>query len=178
MILVYNQEHIPENCRYSIFLAGPTPRYSLTPSWRPHAIIEIAGLLKIPDVAVIVPENRDREIFKDVLAEDTYQAQVDWEQNCLDSCTAIMMWVPRDLKTMPAFTTNVEFGLYIREQKFFYGRPDSAEKNRYLDRSYENLNPNYRGSALGYARDLETLADRVVFYIEKKDGVTKRSLSK
>ena len=38
---------------------------------------------------------------------------------------------------MPAFTTNVEFGYYVRNPKVVYGRPDSAEKMKYLDRLFK-----------------------------------------
>lgn len=38
---------------------------------------------------------------------------------------------------MPAFTTNVEFGYWLHTGKVVYGRPDGAEKIKYLDWLYE-----------------------------------------
>ena len=41
---------------------------------------------------------------------------------------------------MPAFTTNIEMGMYLRSGKLLYGRPDNAVKVGYLDYSYEKFN--------------------------------------
>ena len=38
---------------------------------------------------------------------------------------------------MPAFTTNVEFGYWLHTNKVIYGRPDNAEKIKYLDWLYK-----------------------------------------
>ena len=38
---------------------------------------------------------------------------------------------------MPAFTTNVEFGYWLYTNKVIYGRPDDAEKIKYLDWLYK-----------------------------------------
>ena len=43
---------------------------------------------------------------------------------------------------MPAFTTNVEFGRYIGSGRVVYGRPDNAEKCRYLDWLYQDVTGN------------------------------------
>jgi len=45
----------------------------------------------------------------------------------------IVFWVPRELATMPAFTTNVEFGEDYDSCRCLYGRPAEAPKCRYLD---------------------------------------------
>ena len=50
--------------------------------------------------------------------------------------TLIVFWVPRRLKDMMGLTTNVEFGLYVRGGRVVYGRPDWAERNKYLDFIY------------------------------------------
>ena len=60
--------------------------------------------------------------------------QVRWEWHCLDRAAAIAFWVPRDLTTLPGFTTNVEFGLYCRSGRAFLGYPQGAPRMRYLDR--------------------------------------------
>jgi len=41
---------------------------------------------------------------------------------------------------MPAFTTNVEFGTYVKSGRIVYGRPDDAPNNRYLDWLYKKHN--------------------------------------
>ena len=70
---------------------------------------------------------------------DSYDGQVDWELDHLDMADIILFWVPRDLVTLPAFTTNIEFGSYVKSDKITYGRPDSSPKNRYLDHLYRKF---------------------------------------
>ena len=115
----------------SIFLAGPTPRSIHVKSWRPNAL----ELLEILDFGgtVLVPERRDWATKFD------YLSQVEWEWEGLENCLAIVFWVPRHLGTMPAFTTNVEFGSYVRSGRAYYGRPDNASKCDYLDWLYEKV---------------------------------------
>lgn len=112
----------------SIFLAGPTPRSAEVASWRPYAL-ELLDKLNFKGT-VCVPERRDWKVAFE------YNDQVEWEWQGLENCTAIVFWVPREVKTMPAFTTNVEFGSYVRSGRAFYGRPDGSAKNRYLDWLY------------------------------------------
>lgn len=114
----------------SIFLAGPTPRSDYVPSWRPEAL----DILKDMGFAgtVLVPERRDWSVKFD------YTDQVEWEYAGLLHASIIVIWLPRDLATMPAFTTNVEFGYWLAEKPFSvrYGRPSENPKNRYLDWLY------------------------------------------
>jgi hypothetical protein len=60
------------------------------------------------------------------LARFSYLDQVEWEYAGLESCTAVAFWVPRQLPTLPGFTTNVEFGRYVDSGRCVYGRPDGA----------------------------------------------------
>jgi hypothetical protein len=113
----------------SVFLAGPSPRLKSTKSWRPEAL-EYFNELNF-EGSVFVPEYRDGPQNK-----LDYNGQIGWEHLCLDTATAIIMWVPRDLDTMPALTTNVEFGLYIKNSRLHYGRPNGSPKNEYLDYCY------------------------------------------
>ena len=120
--------------KHSIFLAGPTPRSLKVKSWRPDAIKILENLGYTGQI--IVPE-------REVKAEHIdYDAQVEWENYGTENCTCIIFWIPRDLETMPAFTTNVEFGRYVESGKAFYGRPDDSPKNRYLDWLYSKFNTN------------------------------------
>lgn len=129
MNIIYALEEMPRTFSQSIFLAGPTPRSDDVKSWRIEAL-EILNKLNYKGV-VFVPEPRDGKWKKD------YEGQVEWEQKHRRVADIILFWVPRDLKTMPAFTTNVEFGEDYNTAKAIYGRPKEAPKNQYLDTLYQ-----------------------------------------
>ena len=44
----------------------------------------------------------------------------------------IVFWIPRDLDTLPGFTTNIEWGAWHRSGKVVLGAPPDAPKMRYL----------------------------------------------
>ena len=125
----YSNEPFVEPIHKGIFLAGPTPRTKDVKSWRPEVIdlFEKWGF----DGTIVVPE-RNFEV------KCNYDDQVEWERTGLTESKAILFWVPRELFTMPAFTTNVEFGYWLAKspERCFYGRPDDSCKNRYLDWLY------------------------------------------
>ena len=114
----------------SIFLAGPTPRDENVESWRPQAlkIIEDTGFNGI----VYVPEP---------FAKD-FDTQINWEWRSITLSSIVVFWVPRDLKTMLALTTNVEFGMLLDVRHMIYGRPPSAPNTRYLDWHYRRVTKN------------------------------------
>jgi len=116
----------------SIFLAGPTPRTDDIPSWRPEALdlLEQFGFKG----SVFIPEDRGAERYAD------YDSQINWEWRGLDAANVIVFWVPRELQHMPAFTTNVEFGLYANSGKCVLGYPEGALKMRYLHAVAEKYN--------------------------------------
>ncbi len=109
----------------SLFLAGPSPRSAEDKNWRPEAIsiLEEIGFTGI----VYVPLPRDGNWSPE------YDAQVSWELKYLEEATCIAFWIPRDLSYLPGFTTNVEFGLYVRSGKINLGYPVDAPKMKYLD---------------------------------------------
>lgn len=113
-----------EPLRQSIFLAGPTPRSSDVESWRPEALQKLGELGFSGDV--YVPEASDWQ------AHDSYDAQVHWEWEALKQASVIVFWVPREIATMPAFTTNVEFGDWVKSGKVILGAPANAPKMTYL----------------------------------------------
>lgn len=117
---VFALEKLPK----SIFLAGPTPRDENVPSWRPQAL-EMLKKLGF-EGNVYVPEQADWA------RHDHYDEQVTWEWEALSIATVVVFWVPRDLKVMPAFTTNVEFGLMVASGKCLLGYPADVPKMRYL----------------------------------------------
>ena len=116
----------------SMFLAGPTPRSLAVKSWRILAIqlLESFGY----NGQVIVPE---RSVPKEHI---DYIEQTEWENYGTEKCSILVFWVPRQLKDMPGFTTNVEFGRYVESGKVLYGRPTDAVKTRYLDWLYQKFN--------------------------------------
>lgn len=141
--------------RKSIFLAGPTPRDEAVHSWRPYAIklLREMGF----DGVVYVPEYETGEVLHN------YDNQIEWEWKALDHAGAILFWVPRNLETMPAFTTNVEFGYWVRDDRAFYGRPSSAVLVRYLDSLYKR----HHKDRLVYT-DLHSLCGRCCDYLQWK----------
>ena len=118
----------------SIFLAGPTPRTKNVLSWRPEAL----QLLRKHQFngTVFVPESENNKDFSDW----HYDNQVLWEWEGLNQATVILFWVPRNLKDMPAFTTNVEYGLTIHSSKVVLGFPEVAEKMKYLEALAKRFN--------------------------------------
>jgi 8-oxo-dGTP pyrophosphatase MutT (NUDIX family) len=128
---VYALEDLPDPCCASLFLAGPTPRDPVTPSWRPEALRLLAELGYTG--AVIIPETRDGDL------RYAYPGQVNWEVEMRARADLIAFWVPRELTAMPAFTTNIEFGEDYDGCRCLYGRPPEAPKCRYLDARWEAM---------------------------------------
>ena len=128
MIVNYSDQEVIKGQK-SIFLAGPTPREERVKTWRKEAceILEKNGF----DGVVYVPE------YSTFRPLENYLNQVEWEREALSNASIIVFWIPRELKDMPAFTTNVEFGYWIHSGKIIYGRPDNSRKNGYLDWLYE-----------------------------------------
>jgi hypothetical protein len=131
MIVIYSDQDVQRLLSInvdSVFLAGPTSRSKDVPLWRPEAL----DILRAHEYSgqVLVPEYLDKEKPFD------FDKQVEWEYYALEHCKKIIFWIPRKMDTMPALTTNVEFGHYAGYCRVFYGRPDDAEKCQYLDWFY------------------------------------------
>ncbi len=110
---------------HSIFLAGPSPRGRGEDDWRRPALawLEAAGF----DGAVHIPLPRDGVYRPDY----DHAGQIDWELAHLETAGAIVFWIPRDLETLPGFTTNVEFGRFSRSGRAILGYPKGAPRMRY-----------------------------------------------
>ena len=121
MKVIYARQPLPK----SIFLAGPTPRDTNTESWRPKAIelLEVKGF----QGTVLVPEDAEWS------PKFTYDDQVEWEWEAISLSTVVLFWVPREIASMPAFTTNIEYGYTIKDRNLAIGWPKDAPKNRYLE---------------------------------------------
>ena len=139
MTVTYALDNLPERVESTLFLAGPTPRGPDTPSWRPGAlrILEDLGY----GGTVLVPEDRSGRW------RHGYDDQVDWECSMRRAADIVAFWVPRDLEPadgtgrggaprMPAFTTNVEFGLDLGTGKVYRlpatALPDAAARAGYV----------------------------------------------
>ncbi len=133
MEVIYAHEHPASRPDLSIFLAGPSPRGDSDYDWRPEALVHLSSVSFIG--AVYVPLPRDGMYHSDY----DHIAQVDWELQYLEDCDAIAFWVPRDVRKLPGFTTNVEFGLFARSGKAVLGYPPKAQKMKYLHRVAERF---------------------------------------
>lgn len=124
MQVVYVPEEAPERFSKSIFLAGPSPRGQEDVNWRPEALqlLEELGY----DGVVFVPLPRMGDW------SHGYDNQVDWELQHLHMSDVVAFWVPRDTKKLPAYTTNVEYGMFFDTGKAILGYPPEAQKMRYL----------------------------------------------
>ena len=125
MRVVYSdQELIDVRSAKSIFLAGPTPRSPEVKSWRPEALKILEGYKF--DGIVFVPEYSDGKPL------DSYNNQIAWEHTALELATVVMFWIPRNLTTLPGFTTNIEFGFYAKSGKIVLGAPLNTPKMTYI----------------------------------------------
>ncbi len=120
---IYALENTPIE-GHSVFLAGPTPRDHQSPSWRPDMIQMLRQ--KGYDGDILIPEKRGNYLDYD------YVTQTKWEVEHLNAADIILFWVPRNIETMPAFTTNIEFGEFMHSGKVILGYPKEASKMRYL----------------------------------------------
>lgn len=116
----------------TVFLAGPTPNSAEVHSWRPAAIELISARWTAPrTLSVLSPEDTGFRYDKH------FDAQVDWETDARAQADVILFWIPRDVRTMPGYTTNVEFGLDVATvpERVVLGCPPdcpSPAQNRYL----------------------------------------------
>lgn len=124
MQVVYAHQPFPAAFERALFLAGPSPRKPTHPDWRPAALAALEDLGYDGVVFVPMPESGH--------AMPSYDAQVDWEADAIALSDVIAFWVPRDLRLMPGFTTNVEWGRLENTGRVVLGHPEGAPKMRYL----------------------------------------------
>lgn len=128
MNTLFAPDYLDEYEGPSIFLAGPTIRQRLSGDitrWRRQALnllqmYKYRGDVFFPEVEPGGRFNYGRE------------RQYDWEDFHLNSASCILFWIPRDLKTLPAFTTNIEWGKWHDSGKVVLGAPLNAPKMSYI----------------------------------------------
>lgn len=126
VVVVHANETPPDSWDAAVFLAGPLPRSAEVPAWNREAVALLRERWRQEGrLVVFTPELREG-----VLAD--YTGQVEWEHRWLRAADVILFWVPRDLDTMPAFTTNIEWGAWYDSGKVVFGAPVGAPKNEYL----------------------------------------------
>jgi 8-oxo-dGTP pyrophosphatase MutT (NUDIX family) len=123
MRIIHAGEPIPAGFPL-IFLAGPTPRDAATPSWRPEALDTLRRLGWTG--GVLVPEP-----WQGFVEGWDYDGQVRWEWDGLDAAHCIAFWIPRDLSSLPGFTTNIELGMMAPTNRSVLGFPLGAAKMSY-----------------------------------------------
>lgn len=121
MHVTYARQPLPK----SIFLAGPTPRSIDVPSWRPEALDILRNVCGFTGTVFVPEDAAGSRAFE-------YDDQVTWEWEAINQATIVVFWVPRELKTMPALVTNVEFGMLAASGKVVLGSPPNAQKMGYL----------------------------------------------
>lgn len=126
-----NEDPLIDPKKPSIFLAGPTRRNSpYEKSWRKAAVDKLKSM-KFDGIAYVPEFEKDSQF--------DYNNQVMWERSGLMNANVILFWVPRNIEdNMPAFTTNVEFGMYLakRPDHVLLAYPEDAEKMDYLSWLY------------------------------------------
>ncbi|CAF1165610.1 unnamed protein product [Adineta steineri] len=141
MKLVFSDHPVPSSITKSIFLAGPSPRDKNVIDWRHEAVsyLSSASINYDGTIFIPVPEGRFHGTDHDS-STWTYDNQISWECECRHVADLIVFWIPRYIdEGMAGFTTNVEFGEDIHSGKIVYGRPENAEKCRYLDTRMKEL---------------------------------------
>lgn len=160
MKVIYAQEKINIEGK-SVFLAGPTPRDKNIKSWRKDvlAYFEHRGF----DGTVLVPEFEN-----EVAGRFAYERQIDWEEAALEKADLIIFYIPRDVKTLPGFTTNIELGMWFEREpgKIRLAIPPEAQKCDYIryvaDKKYINIYDNYQELVIETIRDLELMPEKRV----------------
>ena len=128
MILKTPMDEFQYDKNPSIFLAGPSPTDSSL-GWREDVLQLLNNQPLLNPITVFSP----------LPFCGDYKQQIDWECHHLEQATVIMFWIPRDLKTLPGFTTNIEFGEWLDSGKIVLGFPEDAPKMQYLEYRAETL---------------------------------------
>jgi len=156
MQVIMTKDEFPTTITKSIFLAGPTPRGEVDDKyfWRKQVI------------KYLEEKNFDGIVFSPDFCGASYNEQVDWEDKCLNIADVILFWIPRDLEILPGFTTNVEYGEWMKSGKVVLGCPEDAVKVRYLQSKARKYN-------VPICKTLEETIDKCTKYLS--DGAIRNN---
>lgn len=138
MKLYFSDDELPPEKTAAMFLAGPSPRQASVADWRPEALALLEAMNFQGEVLIPIPKERFYGATQNTPGW-TYVSQITWERRAREFADLIVFWLPRHIDRsredlgMPAFTSNFELGEDLGTGKVLYGRPDDAEKCRYLD---------------------------------------------
>ena len=139
MKLYFSDQPLPQSITKTIFLGGPPPRSKDVQDWRHEAVSYLRDIQFSGEVLIPIPESTFNGGNEN--PHWSYLNQIDWECKARALADKIVFWIPRDIKGgLPVFTTNFEFGEDFYSGKIIYGRPQDAEKCRYIDARYKELN--------------------------------------
>lgn len=146
MEIIFSDQALPARMTKSLFLAGPSPRSLEELDWRHEAVQVLRDQGFDGTVFLPVPSYRFNAGVQDRgTAGWSYDNQVAWEVEARKMADIVVFWVPRVIDRnkvdlgMPAFTTNFELGEDLHTGKVAYGRPDTAERCKYLDKRIEEI---------------------------------------
>lgn len=119
----------------SVFLAGPTPRDSDIPSWRPDMVSAFKELGF--NGTILVPEAESGPS-----GSYAFGPQIKWEHEAMEAADIVLFYIPREVNTMPGFTTNIELGYWLGKdkEKIRLGIPPNAQKCKYIRHIAEEEN--------------------------------------
>lgn len=170
MKLVFSDQPFPTEVEKTIFLAGPSPRYTegsqiRTDTWRHQAVDILESLGYDGHVFIPLP----RWAFVAGTAERNaidYLSQIDWEKDGLNRADVLFFYVDRK-KDNEGLTTNIEFGKYADSGRMVYCRPHDAVKVRYLDTVWIEKD---RDFFMNMTHGLAECIDRVKVPCHRVDG--------
>lgn len=133
MKIVFSDHTLPDSISKTLFLAGPSIRDYTQRDWR-HDAIQILENLSYNGI-VFIPIPEDVFYQRQPLNKAGYDNQIQWEKNARRMSDVIVFWVPRNMQAgVYGLTTNFELGEDLKTGRVIYGRPDEADKCRYLDK--------------------------------------------
>lgn len=127
MIEIIKPQNYPINLQNAIFLAGPCPRTEDAIDWRDEFI---QGLEETDfRYQVINPTNREWE----KMDEPKLKNQTKWEHDMMKMSSCVVFVINRT-KENPAFTTNIEFGMWCNNNTdLIVCIPNGSEKCEYIE---------------------------------------------
>ncbi|MDN5769222.1 MAG: HIT domain-containing protein [Humibacillus sp.] len=152
--VVYARQPLIHDGRPSVFLVGPTPQADRGGSWRPDAIAE---LTRQGFEGIIYSPEQEPDLTGCTPFRENDPDQLEWDHAALAEATVILAHVPRDLTTMPAMTTNIEWGMWWDSGKIVLGSPTDAPGNHYLEWTAARAGVPISRDIKGVARDTLTL---------------------